>query len=241
MKSYKEIYEEILGDLHSKELQAAGYFPFGEDKDSGFDLACVENEVDLTKMIQMRREAEAMGETFEEIGEDSEIAKTLKTRSALLEGIKGREFVLDPRIWNSEDGSVANVPSAGGRFSAKGIALFYQELGNGHILKPETLEKATKISVVENSLQELQGQTSITGVAPEAQTNTATKFGLGYQLITIDGANSPTAFGHAGVGGSIGFHHKESNTSVGIMFNKVGTNKQPAREIIQVLSKHLSW
>lgn len=241
LKSYKEIYEEILGDLHSKELQAAGYFPFGEEKDSGFDLACVENEVDLTKMIQMRREAKAMGETFEEIGEDSEIVKTLKTRSALLEGIKGREFILDPRIWNSEDASVANVPSAGGRFSAKGIALFYQELGNGHILTSETLEEATKISVIENGLQELQGQTSITSVAPESQTNATTKFGLGYQLITIDGATSGTAFGHAGVGGSIGFHHKESNTSVGIMFNKVGTNKQPAREIIQVLSKHLSW
>ena len=35
---------------------------------------------------------------------------------------------LDPRIWNSADAIEANVPAAGGRFSAAGLAHFYADL-----------------------------------------------------------------------------------------------------------------
>lgn len=67
-------------------------------------------------------------------------------------------------------------------------------------------------------------------------------FGLGYQLIRFDGdTGPPAAFGHAGVGGSIGFHHKDSGVSIGVMLNKADGNKETAKTIVRTISNHYSW
>lgn len=238
-KTYKDIYDEVLGPLHSSELKSAGFKPFGEC--GHHDMAYVETDADITRLMQMRREAEAMGEMLEDMTDDEDIEESpaLKTRKILFEGIKGREFVIDPRILNSGDAVDANVPAAGGRFSAKGIAMFYHELANGKILSLNTLSEVTKVSSIEAALQGLQGQTSITN--NDVQGQRTSQFGLGYQIISIEDAKDNHAFGHAGVGGSIGFHQVSSNTSVGIMFNKVGANKEGAKGIINVISRHLDW
>ena len=241
LKTYEEIYNEILGPLHSSELKSAGFKPCGGGG-AEHDIAHVETELDITRATQMRKEAEAMGEMMEGINEDldKKETKTLKNRKMLFQGIKGREFILDPRIWNSIDAIDANCPAAGGRFSAKGIALFYQELANGNIFNsPETLTKVTRVCAIEDGLQEMQGQSSMAN--DNAQGRNTSQFGLGYQIISIDGAKDSHAFGHSGVGGSIGFHQVASNTSVGIMFNKVGTNKESAKQIISIVSRHLDW
>ena len=93
--------------------------------------------------------------------------------------------------------------------------------------------------MTEESLQMLQGQMSI--ARSSESSDVKTQFGLGYAVIDIKHANDRAAFGHAGVGGSIGLHHKKSKTSIAIMFNKVGNNKSSAKEIIDIVSEHLSW
>ena len=235
--TYKDIYDEILGHLHSPEMKKAGFRPCGGGGDA-HDIALVDTELDITRAMQMRREAEAMGELMEDLGGEGE-SDELTIRNQLMKGIKGREFILDPRIWNSEDAINANVPAAGGRFSAKALAMFYHELGNGKILSPAVLSEVTAVSSIETGLQSLQGQTSIANGSVNDQQKS--EFGLGYQIIRISDAKDGFAFGHAGVGGSIGFHHVSSNTSIGIMFNKVGENRDSAKEIINIVSRHLNW
>lgn len=67
-------------------------------------------------------------------------------------------------------------------------------------------------------------------------------FGLGYQLIRFDrDTRQPTAFGHAGVGGSIGFHQKDSGVSIGVMLNKADGDKDTAKTIVRTISNHYSW
>lgn len=241
-RTYEEIYDDILGGLHSSEMKKAGFRPCGGGGEA-HDMALVETEVDITRVMQMRREAEAMGERMaqtEERGESREEVERAATMKQLMNGIKGREFMLDSRIWNSEDAINANVPAAGGRFSAKALAMLYQELGNGKILSAKTLRDAIMVCATGHGTQLTQGQISFTN---DGSNNSPQKseFGLGYQIIRISGAKDGFAFGHNGVGGSIGFHHVSSNTSIGIMFNKVGGDMGLAQEVIDIISRHLKW
>mmetsp|Transcript_30 Transcript_30/g.66 ORF Transcript_30/g.66 Transcript_30/m.66 type:complete len:1162 (-) Transcript_30:47-3532(-) len=239
-KTYQEIYGAIVSPLHSTELREAGFKPCGGD--NTHDAAHVETDVDLVRFMQMKREAEAMGENTPEYSMDTDEANRtlhdLEMRNVLLKGIEGREFILDPRIWNSGDVMSANVPAAGGRFSAKGIALFYHELANGKIVSREMVRQISSISVKGGKLQQLQGGTVISNGDIEGQKSL---FGLGFQIISVDNVNDGDIFGHAGVGGSVGLHHIGNNTSVGIMLNKVGPKRETVKDIILTISSHLTW
>lgn len=253
--TYEEIYDKFVGRLYSPEITKAGFRPCGGGRES-HDIAFVETKFDIS--IQMKREAEAMGEELETTvegkeGKREERLKVLSSsrRDQLLKGVKGREFILDPRIWNSEDALNANVPSAGGRFSAKGLAMFYHELGNGKILSLSTLSEATTVKSTDTSWQSSQrdnegGQKSQHRSSSIASNNTVdgeqkSQFGLGYSIIEIPDATDKFAFGHSGVGGSIGFHHVSSNTSVGIMVNRAGSDKDALKQIVKIISDHLNW
>ena len=48
---------------------------------------------------------------------------------------------IDPRIWNCQDAVNANVPAAGGRFSAIGLASFYHDLSSGKLLDKDFMDK----------------------------------------------------------------------------------------------------
>lgn len=66
---------------------------------------------------------------------------------------------------------------------------------------------------------------------------------MGYQLIQFDNdeKSKPSAFGHAGVGGSIGFHLMGSGISVGVMLNKADAEKETSKKIIQTIADHFGW
>ena len=208
------------------------------------DLAFFDAEVDLSRLIQMKREAEEMGESFalNENGKNFAEGGSSKVKE-LMSSIKGREFLLDVRIWNSQDALCANVPSAGGRFSAKGLASFYHDLGSGRILSRQTFETATTAVVEEKGLQELQGQTVFSS-NNSGNTSSKSAFALGYQLFELPKNVGGRAFGHAGVGGSLGLFHVESGVSVAIMFNKApkaNGDKAHTKQILEVIAKHLKW
>ena len=123
-KTYEEIFEELCGSLIPSAVEA-GFKPCGAK--STDNLALVDAEFDLTRQMQMRKESAAMGELVESEDSNASGEDSGSTMKVLLQGIEGREWLLDPRIWNSQNAIRANVPAAGGRFSAKGIHLVLHE------------------------------------------------------------------------------------------------------------------
>lgn len=244
--TYKQIFDAILLPRLSDSTKRSGFHPCGGDH-SVHDLAFFDAEVDLSRFIQMKREAEEMGESFMlDAGEngDSKFSDGGSPKlKELMNSIKGREFLLDVRIWNSQDALGANVPSAGGRFSAKGLASFYHDLGSGRLLSPKTFETARTAAVEEKGLQELQGQTVFSS-NNSGNASSKSAFALGYQLFELPKNVKGTALGHAGVGGSLGLFHIESGVSVAIMFNKApqtNGDKAHTKQILEVIAKHLKW
>ena len=131
----------------------------------------------------------------------------------------------------------ANVPAAGGRFSAEGLASFYHDLSHGKILQSDVLiDILSNTSTPTTVGNELQGVTRIANDI--SATNTHLSFG--YQRIRTD-RDDVTKFsclGHAGVGGSIGFWHIKSGLCVSIMLNKSDGDLEVTKQILTVIADH---
>jgi len=228
--AFEELYEAILVPKLSTDTLFSGFRPCGGGE--GFCMALTEADVQMTRIMQLQREAEAMGQT------KNSSDGNWKGASEIQKSFRGSEFLLDPRVWNCGDALHANVPAAGGRFSATGLAYFYRDLGTGKVLSTKTLESVSTVATIENTANDLQGLTAMTTDTDQVE---GVMLGLGYQLIKFDNDTEPSAFGHAGVGGSIGFYHQASGISVGIMLNKADGDKDTAKSIIRVVSKYLKW
>lgn len=130
----------------------------------------------------------------------------------------------------------ANVPAAGGRFSAAGLASFYHDLGNRNLLQDRVIEEVSSTSSIQVSVGALQG---VTRLANDSD-NTHTQLSLGYQLIRTerDEDDTFTGIGHAGVGGSIGFWHKPTGLCIGVMLNKADGGQDVTKRILRVIGDH---
>ena len=131
----------------------------------------------------------------------------------------GRAFLNPPRIpkvMNTRPWRAAEIPSSNGNTTAWGLARIYGMLAMGgivdgiRILKPETIADA----IVEQS----------SGL--EAVMEMPMRFGLGF-ILTQDirpyGPN-PRAFGHSGMGGSVGFADPDAGIGFGYVMNQFKTN-----------------
>jgi aarF domain-containing kinase len=233
--TFDDVYQAVLLPKLSAATQNSGFRPNGCD--SSDPLALVEIDAAKTRFIlQVEREAESMGEDTSVTLSSEE---RIKRFEPLLPSLKGREFLIDPRIWNCKTGRTAVCPAAGGRFSARGLAHFYRDLGQkGILLSKERVEWASSSHVVLENV--MQGQTTMVNNSTRQE---RTVFGLGYQIVSLneDEEVTPTAFGHAGVGGSIGFYHKPSGVSVAVMLNKADVDTETAKKIVTVIAEHLGW
>ena len=158
----------------------------------------VDASYDMSRIFQMQRESEAIGEKANNDLELDEMGHENSTISEIKHIIAGKEFLLDPRIWNSTKVLKANIPAAGGRFSAKGLALFYHKLGTGCIVDRNLLDKAFAIVNVESEVKGLQGRTIMSSNSIDQERTT--RFGLGYQIIELN-SNKNACFGRARIGG----------------------------------------
>ena len=229
--TFEEVYEAVLLPKLSQTTIKYGFRPCGGSGD--FPLAqTVTTDINATQILQRRREAETLGELKNHSTLEDSLYKEL------FQSFKGKEFLLDSRVWNCELASNANVPAAGGRFSAMGLAHFYHDLGVGNVLKRETLQMVSSVAAIEDVANILQGATSIANDSD----NDRTTLGYGYQLIRFDDdkAGSPSGFGHAGIGGSIGFHHRPSGLSVALMLNKSDGGKEITTRIMRVVANHFN-
>jgi CubicO group peptidase (beta-lactamase class C family) len=115
---------------------------------------------------------------------------------------------------NSRAWRAAEIPSANGHATARGVARIYSALGNG-LLEPATLREA----ITEHSA----GADFVLG--------RPSRFGLGFQLTQPErplGPN-PGSFGHFGVGGSLGFVDPDAGLAFGYAMNRGGPRWQNPR------------
>lgn len=145
---------------------------------------------------------------------------------------------MDPRIWNSRDALTANVPAAGGRFSARGLAHFYHDLATEKILIGTILNEIATSHVVETPVSSLQGVTQFSNDTYGDGSNSC--MSLGYQLFRtdLDRKDFYSCLGHAGIGGSIGFIHRPTGLSVAVMLNKADGGENVTMRILRTISEH---
>jgi CubicO group peptidase (beta-lactamase class C family) len=231
--TFEEVYEKVLGSKLSPKTRELGFCPCGGNSDGKFPVAqVVTSDIRASSFIQQRRESQAMGEGLDD-GEEKK--EENGPQAEVMKSFQGKEFLLDSRIWNSSDALTANVPSAGGRFSAMGLAHFYHDLGvSGRILDNDILAKVSAPVATENVVSALQGATVMSNDASSEEHRTS--LGLGYQLISFD--KTANGFGHAGVGGSIGLHHQDSGLSIALMTNKADGGSEVTTTISRVIMKH---
>jgi len=239
--TFEQVYDAVLLPRLSQETVASGFRPCGGGG-GAFPMAFTDTaDVQLSRILQMQREAEAQGEKQP----DEEGAAADAVRGAR-ESFRGKEFLLDQRIWNCAEGLNANCPAAGGRFSASGLARFYHDLGSGNILDKATLKKVSAVVASGDMASSLlQGPTTFGSAANNSSDiENRVSMGMGYQVIEFENSASTSksiAFGHAGVGGSIGFHHSDSGISVAIMLNKADADRSTVKRILEPIAQHFGW
>jgi CubicO group peptidase (beta-lactamase class C family) len=100
----------------------------------------------------------------------------------------------------------AGWPAAGVVATARGLAGFYRSLVGGDVLRPGTLEDAVRPRVS----------------GPDRVLLLDTSFGLGYMRPSVTFLMpSQTAFGHSGMGGSIGLGDPGRGLAIGYVMNKM--------------------
>lgn len=118
----------------------------------------------------------------------------------------GRQFNR-PEMWSAE------FPSGGGIGSARALATMYDALANGGLRGGRRI--VSERSVALHSTETRSG--------PDLVLLFDTRYGLGYQLPTpfADLGPSRSAFGHAGLGGSVGFADPGRRVAVGYVANQL--------------------
>ncbi len=116
-------------------------------------------------------------------------------------------------LFNREDMWSAEFPSGGGIGSARALATMYDALANG----------GTRGGVRLVSEESIARHTAEARRGPDLVLLYDTRYGLGYQLPIplADFGPSPAAFGHGGLGGSVGFADPAHRVAVGYVANQL--------------------
>lgn len=116
----------------------------------------------------------------------------------------------DQNLWNDPNVWSAQIPAANGVTNAASLARMYAatigEVDGVRLLEPPTLDRATQV------------QTD----GPDAVLMMPIPFALGFMRHSqFSGFSSPSAFGHYGAGGSVGFADPSKGISFGYVMNKM--------------------
>jgi CubicO group peptidase (beta-lactamase class C family) len=116
-------------------------------------------------------------------------------------------------LFNREGMWSAEFPSGGGIGSARALATMYDALAHG----------GTRHGVRLVSEESIARHAAETRRGPDLVLLFETRYGLGYQLPTpfADFGPSPAAFGHGGLGGSVGFADPAHRVAVGYVANQM--------------------
>ena len=116
-------------------------------------------------------------------------------------------------LFNREEMWSAEFPSGGGIGSARALATMYDALAQGG--SRDGVRLVSEESVARHAAEARRG--------PDLVLLFETRYGLGYQLPTpfADFGDIPTAFGHGGLGGSVGFADPARRVGVGYVANQL--------------------
>jgi CubicO group peptidase (beta-lactamase class C family) len=175
-----ELVRRLSGDTVGSFLRTAIAEPLGAD--FHFGLARGEDE----------RVAEFNFPEMPRASIDDQAASMMRNAYVNPPGLSGLDGVVNTRAWRE-----AEMPSANGHATARGVARIYSALAAGgtidgvRLLEPETLELAT----------------TEVSAGHDAVLDRPSRFGLGFQLTQPERplGPSPRSFGHFGAGGSLGF------------------------------------
>jgi len=116
-------------------------------------------------------------------------------------------------LFNREGMWSCEFPSGGGIGNARALATMYDALANGGARQGRRIVSERSVGLF----------TTETRSGPDLVLLYDTRYGLGYQLPTpfADLGPSPTAFGHGGLGGSVGFADPARRVAVGYVANQL--------------------
>lgn len=143
--------------------------------------------------------------------------------SEMLETFKGKEWMLDNRMWNSRRVRAATIPAANGHFSARALAIFYSSLlSDGKVLSAETVQRATQLCVKEYFSDG--------------------EFGLGFKRHKYrdSAGQEQIGFGHAGAGGSVGLAIPHAKVSFAMTVSLPVQNAAPRKRIFKRVCERLN-
>ena len=120
------------------------------------------------------------------------------------------------RAANTREWRAAVIPASNGHASARGLARLYAALAGGGtldgvpLMRPETVDTAR--------YEQVSGIDVISGA--EARRS----FGYALSMPGPDDSRGPSAFGHGGLGGSLGYADPDHRMSFGYVMNQAGQN-----------------
>jgi CubicO group peptidase (beta-lactamase class C family) len=124
--------------------------------------------------------------------------------------------VVNTRAWRA-----AEMPSTNTHASARGVARVYQVLAAGGAV--DGVRIVDEAALAESTTEQVSGQDLVLG--------RPSRFGLGFQLTQPERplGPDPTAFGHFGAGGSLGFCDPTAGVAFGYVMNELGARWQNPR------------
>jgi len=206
--SYGHLAGEVLRRVDGRSLGV--YFreeiarPLGIDFQIG--VAPVD-EARCAEIVPVRSAASSGGRSRNKLHE------RMRDKSSLL----GKAFGNPPRSRDVVNGSAwrrAEIPAANGHGTALAVARLYGALARGgaldgvQVLSPGAISRATR--------EEAYGPDAVLS-------GLTTRFGLGFMLAHrgLPIGRSPRAFGHPGMGGSIGFADPDAGLGFGYVTNRM--------------------
>jgi len=137
--------------------------------------------------------------------------------------------LLSPALFNMRRVREARVPAANLHCSARALARFYAGLGLGRDGNSALLQAST--------LQELQRPVRAAAYSSGAYDQTPDAgFGLGVRLLDFGRCHG---FGHAGLGGSVGFAVPELGFGVAVTVNRLEVNGEATGRVISTICEEL--
>jgi CubicO group peptidase (beta-lactamase class C family) len=122
---------------------------------------------------------------------------------------------------NSPEWRAAEIPSANAHGTARGVARVYAALAAGG--SPDGTTIVDRAALADAVTEHAYG--------PDLVLNRPSRFGLGFQLTQPERplGPGPSAFGHFGAGGSLGFCDPDAGLAFGYVMNQMGPRWQNPR------------
>jgi len=163
--------------------------------------------------------------------------------------LKGREYLLDPRMFNYPPLRDAVLPAANGHFTARSLAALFNQLlsdvtrnANASYSSPPLLKRDTAMQARKMQTRDRASYLKLFGQAE------GVRYGLGYQIFGFKDDLGPnqagghirhTAFGHTGAGGSVAFCDPVTGLVFSMTVNKIIEGRKGTNTVLNLVCKEL--